>query len=92
MAIQLAPEQERILNSQVASGRYRSPAEAIDHALRLLEEESLTEEQRMALLIEDLNRGLKQVDLGQVHEFEPTELKLRIREQLSVRPGAHPGS
>ena len=38
MTITLKPEQERIIQSEIQSGHFRSPDEVIDHALAALQE------------------------------------------------------
>ena len=37
MTIDLKPEQERIVQAEIASGRFRSPEEVLDHALATLQ-------------------------------------------------------
>jgi len=36
MTIELKPEQERIIQAEIASGHFRNPEEVIDHALAAL--------------------------------------------------------
>ncbi len=38
MTITLKPEQERIIQTEIASGHFRSPDEVLDHALAALQE------------------------------------------------------
>jgi Arc/MetJ-type ribon-helix-helix transcriptional regulator len=38
MTISLKPEQERIIQAEIESGRFRSPDEVLDHALAALKE------------------------------------------------------
>jgi putative addiction module CopG family antidote len=38
MTIDLKPEQERIVQAEIASGRFRNPEEVLDHALAALRE------------------------------------------------------
>lgn len=38
MTITLKPEQERIIQSEIQSGHFRSPDEVLDHALAALQE------------------------------------------------------
>ena len=45
MTITLKPEQERIIQAEIASGHYRDPEELLDHALAALREK---EEKRKA--------------------------------------------
>jgi len=46
MTIKLKPEQERIIQSEIDSGHFRSPDEVLDHALAALQEK---ENKRKAL-------------------------------------------
>ncbi|MGO9272918.1 MAG: type II toxin-antitoxin system ParD family antitoxin [Terriglobia bacterium] len=38
VTIELKPEQERIIQAEIESGHFRSPAEVLDHALAALKE------------------------------------------------------
>ncbi len=38
MTIKLKPEQERIIQAEIAGGRFRNPEEVLDHALAALQE------------------------------------------------------
>ena len=38
MTINLKPEQERIIQAEIASGHFRNPEEVLDHALAALQE------------------------------------------------------
>jgi Arc/MetJ-type ribon-helix-helix transcriptional regulator len=39
MTIDLKPEQERIIQAEIANGHFRSPAEVLDHALAALDKQ-----------------------------------------------------
>jgi antitoxin ParD1/3/4 len=45
--VSLTPELEALVDSQVASGRYRSASEVVRAALRLLDEQERRRERRM---------------------------------------------
>jgi Arc/MetJ-type ribon-helix-helix transcriptional regulator len=47
MTITLKPEQERIIQAEIASGHFRNPEEVLDHALAVLREK---EQERKAIL------------------------------------------
>ncbi|MBV8904053.1 MAG: type II toxin-antitoxin system ParD family antitoxin [Acidobacteriia bacterium] len=38
MTIELKPEQERIIQAEIASGRFRNAEEVLDHALAMLQQ------------------------------------------------------
>jgi Arc/MetJ-type ribon-helix-helix transcriptional regulator len=44
MTIDFKPEQERIIQAEIASGHFRSPEEVLDHALAALREKQHTHE------------------------------------------------
>ena len=44
MTIDLKPEQERIIQAEIANGHFRSPGEVLDHALAALREQQHTRE------------------------------------------------
>jgi len=46
MTIDLKPEQERIVQAEIASGRFRNPEEVLDHALAALQEKERQGETR----------------------------------------------
>jgi putative addiction module CopG family antidote len=57
----IEPEFSEFVERQVASGRFRSPAEVVSEGLRLLRER----EQLRDALIRDLQTGIDQLDAGE---------------------------
>lgn len=82
MTVRLAPQQEEIVQRVVRTGRYASPEEVLDAALRRLEEEELVRQLRLGQLRDEIDRGIDQVQRGQVKTFDPVEMKKRVRAAL----------
>jgi antitoxin ParD1/3/4 len=79
----LKPEQEEIINRNIASGRFNTPQEVIDAALRLLQEQELIRQHRLEQLRRDIDLGDEQIAQGRVREFDPEDIKRRVRERLA---------
>jgi antitoxin ParD1/3/4 len=81
MPIQLNPDQEHRVSEALQSGRYRSPAEVIDHALDVLHEQ----EEWLIANREEINAkieiGLAQLDRGE--GISESELKEHLRQLKS---------
>ena len=90
MTARLAPQQEEIVQRLVETGRYACAEEVLDAALIRLEEEELVRHLRLERLREDIDRGIEQVERGQVRTFDPEEMKGRVRAALfkTTKPGA----
>jgi putative addiction module CopG family antidote len=81
MNISLNQEQEHLINHMVASGLYDSPDDAIDTAIRLLDQRN----QKHAALRKDIQEGL---DSGTGRLFDESlaeDIKRRGRELLAQR-------
>ena len=62
MTINLKPEQERIIQAEIASGHFRSPDEVLDHALAALQEKE--HKRKTAPLRKNLARFLMESPLA----------------------------
>lgn len=58
MDVILTPEQARLVRAKVASGLYASPSDAIDQALRLLEDRDRLDALRLDELFREIAAGL----------------------------------
>lgn len=76
MEILLDSAQEKFLQSEIAAGNFRAPAEVISAGLSLLEQ------QRRDLLV-DIDAGLKDLESGKVVSMD--EARARVREALGKR-------
>ena len=81
MIISLTPELEKFVQDKVASGRYHSASEVIREGLRLLEEQELIREVRLAALREEIQKGL---DSGAPTPLDIATIKARGRKRLAA--------
>ncbi len=81
MNISLTPELEKFVQDKVASGRYHSASEVIREGLRLLEEQELIREVRLAALREEIQKGL---DSGPSTPLDMAAIKTRGRKRLDA--------
>lgn len=79
MNISLTPELEKFVQDKVASGRYHSASEVIREGLRLLEEQELIREVKLATLREEIQKGL---DSGDPTPLDIAAIKERGRKRL----------
>jgi len=70
--VTLTPEQEAMVREKVASGRFGGPAEVVDEALRLLDEQERLEHLRSLM-----DEGIAQLDRGEKVLYTP-----ELREQI----------
>ncbi len=70
----LSPENEAFLDRAVSAGVYHDRAAALDEAVSLL--------RRREKLIEDVNRGIEQIDRGETVPFDLTEIRAALRRHL----------
>ena len=82
MAVQLTPEHEEIVERAIAKGRYLSAKEVLDAALQFLEEDELVREFRLKRLQHEIDKGLDQIERGQIRSFDPLEMKNRVKKRL----------
>jgi len=68
MNVSLTPELERLVESKVESGEYKSASEVVRHALRLLSREDQEHEARLAALRGELDPAITEYERG---EFIP---------------------
>ena len=80
MNVFLTPESDRLLEQQLASGRYTSASEVIEEALHLLEEHNQTRAAQLEAFNQELDRRIASLDRGEY--VTPEELEASIR-QLS---------
>jgi antitoxin ParD1/3/4 len=65
MNVSLTPELERLVEEQVASGRYKSSSEVVRDALRLLSKRNDLHSARLEALRRDLDIGIAELDRGE---------------------------
>jgi len=64
MAMQLTPEIEQLVQAKVRTGRYGSPAEVLQEALRLLEERDQLRAMHREELQQSIAQGLESLRVG----------------------------
>ena len=77
MNVSLTPKLEKLVQRKVASGRYASASEVIREALRMMEDQERTREQKLEELRREIQIGLDQAERGEVHEGDEVFAELR---------------
>ena len=83
MNVSLTPELEKMINAKVSTGRYHSASEVVREALRLLEEQEQVRRWRMEELRREIDRGIEQIERGEVSRFNAGEIKAEGRKRLA---------
>src|SRR5438094_399031 len=79
MNVSLTPELERLVTAKVRTGLYGSASEVVREALRLLKERDRVQSARIEQLRREIDIGLEQLGGGRTVQFDPADLKRRIR-------------
>lgn len=83
MNVSLTPELEKFVADKVATGRYNSASEVLREALRLLEDQEISREARLAAFHKELGRCLESLDRGEY--VEPEVVFERLRRKSAER-------
>jgi len=90
MAIDLKPEQQRVIDLAVGSGAYQSPDEVIDQALEIIREQLGLEdwmlEQREAVAAH-IAKGFAQAERGELIDGDTVLEVLRLRHAERLKSG-----
>jgi putative addiction module CopG family antidote len=81
MTINVSKDAENWINAAVQNGRFASPDEAIDEAVRLLRQREEAEEVRV---VEGIRRGLDDVNAGRTVSLEEFKDHVRKTHGISV--------
>jgi antitoxin ParD1/3/4 len=65
MNVSLTPELEKLVNDEVASGRYKTASEVVREGLRLLE----FRKKKLQALKRELAIGIRQLERGEFYEY-----------------------
>ena len=87
MEIQLKPEQEKFIFSQIKKGKYQTAEQVISEALNLLEKQSSqTDKNHLEELRQKIEVGTEQIAQGQVSDGELvlTRLQDKLRREYGV--------
>lgn len=85
MSINLTPELEKLVREKVTSGRYHSASEVVRDALRLLEEQDLFRQAKLAALRGEIQKGLNQLDRGEGTPWDAEEFKKKARARRKTK-------
>jgi len=72
----LSPENEQFLERAVSVGMYHDRGEALDRAVELL--------RRREQLIQDVNKGIEQLEHGEGVPLDIEQIKTLVRERLET--------
>ena len=65
MNVSLTPELERLVESKVDSGEYKSASEVVRHALRLLSREDQEHQAKLMALRSEIDVGIAEIERGE---------------------------
>jgi Arc/MetJ-type ribon-helix-helix transcriptional regulator len=89
MAIDLKPEQQRVIDLAVGSGAYKSPGEVLDQALEIIREQLELEdwmlEQRESVAAH-IEKGFAQAERGELIDGDDAIAMLRKRRAERLKP------
>jgi antitoxin ParD1/3/4 len=77
--VALPTELEQLVAERIESGKYASPSEVIQEALRLLKERD-EQQSRLEELREEIHAGLQQLERGQFTTYDEASLPRLIEE------------
>lgn len=83
MNISLTPELEKFITDRVQSGLYNSASEVVREALRLLQEEYLLKEIKLAELKREIQKGRES---GSFKELDIEDVVSRGKKRLADKP------
>jgi antitoxin ParD1/3/4 len=81
MSITLKPEQEQLIQQQVALGRFKSPDEALERALRLLDEQYQDYEAWVEDVRDKIDEARDEVARGEVLPLDTVMAQLQAKFQ-----------
>lgn len=78
MNVSLPAEMAAFVESELASGDYASASEVVRDALRLLRRERAAEQERLAILRREIQRGIDDADAGRFSTESITDIAARV--------------
>jgi antitoxin ParD1/3/4 len=85
MNISLTPELEKFITDRVQSGMYHSSSEVVREALRLLREQQMFKESKLAELKQEIQKG---EDSGPSKELDIEDVIRRGKKRLTNQPSS----
>jgi antitoxin ParD1/3/4 len=89
MAIDLKPEQQRVIDLAVGSGAYQNPDEVIDQALEIIREQLELEDwmlEQRASVSAHIEEGFTQAERGELIDGDVAIAMLRKRRAERLKP------
>jgi len=81
MNVSLPAEMISFVEAEVAAGDYASASEVVRDALRLLRRERATEQERIAILRREIERGVADADSGHLTRISAAEIAEQVAAQ-----------
>jgi antitoxin ParD1/3/4 len=82
MHVSLTPDIQRFVEEQVKAGRFSSVEDAVNGLIGIAKQEEELTEQDVEELRAEIDVALKEVEAGQVGEWDAADLKRRVRDHL----------
>jgi Arc/MetJ-type ribon-helix-helix transcriptional regulator len=89
MAIDLKPEQQRVIDLAVGSGAYQNPGEVLDQALEIIREQLELEDwmlEQRASVNAHIEQGFAQAERGELIDGDVAIAMLRKRRAERLKP------
>ena len=89
MAIDLKPEQQRVIDLAVASGAYQNPSEVLDQAFEIIREQLELEDwmlEQRAAVDAHIEQGFAQAERGELIDGDAAIAMLRKRRAERLKP------
>jgi hypothetical protein len=89
MAIDLKPEQQRVIDLAVGSGAYQNPGEVLDQALEIIREQLELEDwmlEQRASVNAHIEQGFAQAERGELIDGDAAIAMLRKRRAERLKP------
>ena len=89
MAIELRPEQQRVIDLAVRSGAYRSPGEVLDQAFEIIREQLQLEDwmaEQREVVAAHIETGFAQAERGELMDGDAAVEMLRQRRAGQLKP------
>lgn len=84
-SISLPPHLASFVHGQVESGNFKTESEVVQHALSLMQQQSMTREQRLEKLRAEIQIGVDQLDRGDCGEWNADEVWAEVERRLESR-------
>lgn len=85
MNVSLTPQLEKFVAQKVKSGMYSSASEVVRESLRLLSQQSISEQEQLASLKKGIQRGLDDIKAGRVAPLDMKAIMAEGRARLAAK-------